>query len=59
MLGDILIRTIPFSDVVEFNYTLLAPLIGVGGMLLLTTAATLYPSMTASRKTVSEILRYQ
>jgi ABC-type antimicrobial peptide transport system permease subunit len=59
VLGDILIRTIPFRDVVAFHYTYLAPLIGVGGMLLLTTVATLYPSITASRKTVSEILRYQ
>jgi len=59
LLSAILIRLVPFSEVISFNYTLLAPLIGLVGMLLVTGVATLYPALTAARKTVSDILRYQ
>ena len=59
LLGKILIASVPFSGVIVFEYTLRAPLVGLVGMLLITTGATLYPSITAARKTVSDILRYQ
>jgi len=33
--------------------------VGLIGMVLITTSATLYPSIIAARKTVARILRYQ
>jgi len=59
LLSRLLVDTIPFSDAITFRYTLLAPLIGLIGVLFVTGAATLYPSIAAARKTVAEILRYQ
>jgi len=59
LLGKILIASVPFSGVIVFEYTSRAPLVGLIGMLLITTSATLYPSITAARKTVAQILRYQ
>ena len=59
LLGTVLIDMVPFSDVITFRYTLLAPIIGLLGMLLVTGLATLYPAIVAARRTVSEILQYQ
>jgi ABC-type antimicrobial peptide transport system permease subunit len=59
LFGDLLIDTVPFGDVIVFRYSLLAPFMGLAGMLLVALAATLYPAQLAARKTVSEILRYQ
>lgn len=58
-LSKILINAVPFREVIGFRYTLLAPVIGLISMLVMTLAATLYPSIVAARKTVSSILRYQ
>jgi ABC-type antimicrobial peptide transport system permease subunit len=44
---------------IDFNYPLSALLIGLVGTLVLATLASLGPSLTAARKTVSDILRYQ
>jgi putative ABC transport system permease protein len=46
-------------DEFEFNYPLIAALMGLAGMLTIATLASLWPSMSAARKTVSDILRYQ
>lgn len=43
----------------SFTYPPLATLYGLSGMLLIGLLASLWPSMAAGRKTVSEILRYQ
>jgi len=59
LLGKILIASVPFSGVIAFRYTLRAPVVGLIGMVLITTSATLYPSIIAARKTVARILRYQ
>jgi ABC-type lipoprotein release transport system permease subunit len=59
LFGKVLLATVPFGGVIVLKYTVLAPLMGFAGMLLVTLAATLYPALTAARKTVSEILRYQ
>jgi putative ABC transport system permease protein len=59
LLSRLLVDSIPFSDAIAFRYTLLAPLIGLIGILFVTGAATLYPSIAAARKTVAQILRYQ
>lgn len=59
LLSRVLITLMPFSGVISFRFTGLAPLIGLVGMVVVTTTATLYPALTAARKTVSEILRYK
>jgi putative ABC transport system permease protein len=59
LFGEFLIDMVPFGGVIVLRYTLVAPLMGFGGMLLVTVAATLYPALTAAHKTVSDILRYQ
>ncbi len=58
-LSQYLVDAVPFSGVLVFKYTLLAPVFGLGGILILTGAATLYPALAAARKTVAEILHYQ
>jgi ABC-type antimicrobial peptide transport system permease subunit len=40
-------------------YPLIVLAIGLGGMLVVTALASLWPSISASRRTVSAILRYQ
>ncbi len=44
---------------IEFNYPPLALVMGLVGMLLIAIIASLWPSLSAARKTVSDILRYQ
>lgn len=58
-LSQFLVSIVPFNEVMTYRYTLLAPGLGLIGTLLITFLATLYPAWRASRKTVSEILRYQ
>jgi putative ABC transport system permease protein len=58
-LSQYLVDAVPFSGVLVFKYTLLAPVCGLAGILILTGAATLYPALAAARKTVAEILHYQ
>ena len=57
--AELLIDMVPYSSVIVLDYTLVPPFIGLAGMVLVTIAATLYPALTAARKTVSEILHYQ
>lgn len=59
LLSRVLITLMPFSDVISFQFTWYAPLMGLIGMVVVTIAATLYPALSAARKTVSEILRYK
>ncbi len=58
-LARFLTDSVPFSEVITFAYTPLAPVLGLVGMLIVTVLAVLYPAWRASRRTVSEILRYQ
>lgn len=58
-LSIVLINAVPFREVIKFEYTPLAPIIGMVGTFIVTLIATLYPSIQAARKTVAEILRYQ
>lgn len=58
-LSRLLLASVPFNEVIRFEYTLLAPLLGLAGVLIITVLATLYPAIRASQKTVAEILRYQ
>lgn len=58
-LSRLLISAVPFREVIKFQYTPVAPLLGILGMFFVTIIATLYPAIRAAGKTVSEILRYQ
>jgi putative ABC transport system permease protein len=58
-LAQYLTDSVPFSEVITFSYTPLAPLLGLVGMLIVTVLAVLYPAWRASRRTVSDILRYR
>lgn len=59
VLSEFLVGIVPFNEIITYEYTPFAPLLGLVGMLVITLAATLYPALRASRKTISEILRYQ
>jgi ABC-type antimicrobial peptide transport system permease subunit len=48
-----------FDEVFPFEPSILAIVLGLIGMLVITTVASLVPSLSAARKTVSDILRYQ
>jgi putative ABC transport system permease protein len=54
-----LIAVLPFGGTYTIAYPLIAPILGLTGMVALVTIASLLPSLSAARKTVSEILRYQ
>lgn len=58
LFGVGFMKVLPFSFA-QFQYPLAAPLIGLAGMLSIATIASLWPSIGAARKTVSDILRYQ
>ncbi|MBI5961476.1 MAG: ABC transporter permease [Chloroflexi bacterium] len=58
-LTGLLVTTMPFSDLIRFQYVWFVPVLGLGSMILITTLATLYPAMLAARQTISEILRYK
>jgi putative ABC transport system permease protein len=57
VLGAGLLAMLPF-DYLDFSYQMTTPIIGLIGMLLVAMLASLLPSWLASRKTISEILRY-
>ena len=48
-----------FSETFPFKFSVPAVVIGLIGILIVTTIASLWPSLAAARKTVSDILRYQ
>lgn len=54
-----LIAALNLGDEYNLGYPLTAALLGLVGMLLITVVASLWPSVAAARKTVSNILRYQ
>jgi putative ABC transport system permease protein len=54
-----LVDMMPFARSMQFVYPLIVLAIGLGGMLVVTALASLWPSISASRRTVSAILRYQ
>lgn len=54
-----LLQATQLSDTFPMSYPIAAALIGLIGVMVITTIASLWPSIAASRKTVSDILRYQ
>jgi putative ABC transport system permease protein len=58
LFGVGLMKALPFGFV-KFEYSPVGLVIGLVGMLVIATIASLWPSVSAARKTVSDILRYQ
>ncbi len=58
-LSQLIAAALEMGDAFKLTYPILAPIVGIIGMLIITAMASLYPSISASRKTVSDILRYQ
>ena len=58
-LAPVLIDSLPFSTTIDFSYPPEIILMGLVGVVLFAALASLWPSVAASRKTASEILRYQ
>jgi len=58
LLGGALLGSLPFDGVI-FEYSLLAPLVGFVGVIVMSIVASLLPALSAANKTVSDILRYQ
>lgn len=59
LIASGLSAALPFGDTFKFTYPLYMPLIGLIGVVVIATVASLWPSLSAARKTVSDILRYQ
>ncbi len=58
-LKNALVAALKFQDVPGTDYPPITLLLGLVGMLVIATGASLWPSISAARKTVSDILRYQ
>ena len=54
-----LLDSLPLDTTIEFSYPPSVILMGLIGVILFAAVASLWPSIAASRKTVSDILRYQ
>lgn len=59
LLNEGLIGALSLGDEYRLGYPLEAAVLGLVGMLVITTVASIWPSIGAARKTVSDILRYQ
>lgn len=58
-LNTALIKTFRFEDALGVTYPPMALLVGLVGMLVIATISSLWPAIAATRKTVSDVLRYQ
>ena len=58
-LSVMITAALELGDAFQLSYPLSAPLAGLIGMVIITALASLWPAVSASRKTVSNILRYQ
>jgi len=58
VLGLALLKAMPFGFI-AYSYPLINLLIGLVGMVVIATVSSLWPSIGAARKTVSQIIRYQ
>jgi ABC-type antimicrobial peptide transport system permease subunit len=54
-----LLKITNFDQTFPLQLSPAAAVIGLIGMLIITTIASLWPSLSAARRTVSDILRYQ
>jgi putative ABC transport system permease protein len=58
VLSQVLAAALPFG-ITDIKYPPVSLLIGLVGMITVATVSSLWPSISAARKTVSEIIRYQ
>ncbi len=58
-LAQLLLDGLGFAEFIQFSYPLWVLLLGLIGMIVVATLASLWPSLAAARRTVSDILRYQ
>jgi putative ABC transport system permease protein len=54
-----LIAGLNLGEEYDLGFPIEAVIVGLVGMIIITTLASIWPSMVAARKTVSDILRYQ
>jgi putative ABC transport system permease protein len=54
-----LLNALEFGDFIDFQYPVWVLGLGLVGMVIIATVASLWPSIAAARRTVSDILRYQ
>jgi ABC-type lipoprotein release transport system permease subunit len=59
LIEVLLLGVTGFDETFPATFPVLGAVIGFVGMMVITTIASLWPSISASRKTVSDILRYQ
>jgi|AMZC01.1.fsa_nt_AMZC01001093.1_9 putative ABC transport system permease protein len=59
VLAYTLTDLLPFGQFIEFAYPVWMFAVGLGGILIIAALSSIWPSVAASRKTVSDILRYQ
>ena len=58
ILSQVLMAALPFGTS-SIAYPPISLVIGLVGMIVIATFSSLWPSISAARKTVSEVLRYQ
>jgi ABC-type antimicrobial peptide transport system permease subunit len=54
-----LTEILPFGDFIAFAYPPIMLPLGLVGILIIATISSVWPSVSAARKTVADILRYQ
>jgi putative ABC transport system permease protein len=59
LLAVSLLDGLGFADFIEFSYPIWVLGLGLVGMVIIAAIASLWPSLSAARRTVSDILRYQ
>jgi ABC-type antimicrobial peptide transport system permease subunit len=59
LIQMLLLNVTQMNETFPLEFSPSAAIIGLVGMLVITTIASLWPSLGAARKTVSDILRYQ
>lgn len=59
LLASFIASILPFGDVFTFTYPLWMLAVGLVGTLVIATVASVWPSLSAANRTVSDILRYQ
>lgn len=59
VLGQVLSKALDFGTGFSFSYPPHIAVLGLIGIIIIATIASLWPSLSAARKTVSDILRYQ
>jgi putative ABC transport system permease protein len=59
LIQVLLLEATGFAEVFPEVFSITGTIIGLVGMMVITTIASVWPSLSAARKTVSDVLRYQ